>query len=227
MLDSPDSNTPNQFSRRDFLKTAGGLAATTVADALLFGGAVAIEEKMMFSEKHKINMNNYLLKCQIPDPHYYAENDKRPEAKYGYAINYPALKLLFPDVVKDSENGGHLFSNTTENQVELDFSGAMDKEIVFFPNQVEVAKSNMSWDKAKNAESFGSVSSGLVLEGAFKVKGDIGHPPIFLGDNLDRVIMFKGSGKEKCLVEDIYLKGNLSAYKQDNDGGETVLNLYL
>lgn len=195
------SSKDTKFSRRDFLKVAGtGLGAA----ALVASGVVA-RERLIFSNEHKIDMDNYLSKIKV-------------EGRDEYTINFTALRTFFPDIVKESEHGGFILKNESENQVVLDFSNARGKEIRLFPNHSKVAKSNMSWEKANQEEGFDLVSGGLFLEGSFKVKGSIGNEPVFVGDVLDRVINFSGTGVEECVVEDIFFKG-LNAFKQDQTGG--------
>lgn len=190
-----------KLSRRDFLKVAGvGVAAAT-----LVGGGVVARERFIFSNEHKIDMDNYLSKIKAG-------------GKDEWTINFTALRLFFPDVVKESEHGGFVLKNESEKPVVLDFSNAGGKEIRLFPNQSEVAKSNISWGKSNDPTGFDKVTGGLFLEGAFKVKGSIGREPIFIGDILDRVISFKGSDKEDCAVEDIAFRG-LNSFKQDQNGG--------
>lgn len=151
-------------------------------------------------------MDNYLSKINTGD-------------KDEYCINFTALRAFFPDIVKESEHGGYVLKNDSENQVILDFSNARGKEIRLSPNHSKVAKSNMSWEKANQEEGFDIVSGGLFLEGSFKVRGSIGNEPVFIGDNLDRAINFKGTGAEECVVEDIIFIG-LNAFKQDQRGGQ-------
>lgn len=190
-----------KFSRRDFLKVVG---LAVGGGALTVSGVVA-KERLLFAKDHTINMDNYLSKIKV-------------EGRDEWTINYTALRVFFPDVVKESEQGGFLLKNDSEKPVVLDFSNASGKEIRLTPNQTEVSKSNMSWNKADQESGFGMVSGGLVLEGAFRVKGGIARRPVFVGDVLDRTICFKGSGKEVCGVEDIAFRG-LNAFKQDQNGG--------
>lgn len=199
--DTASKQESPKLSRRDFLKVACIAAG---AGALAASGVVA-KERIFFVKEHTIDMDNYLSKIKV-------------EGQEGWSINFTALRVFFPDVVKESEHGGFILKNEAETPVVLDFSNASGKEIWLAPNQSEVSKSNMSWDKATQESGFGIVSGGLVLEGAFRVKGNIGMHPIFRGDVLDRVITFKGSGQEDCSVEDITFRG-LNAFKQDQDGG--------
>jgi len=196
----PDQGQKPSFSRRDFLKVTGaGLAAVAVV-----GSGVAGKERIIFSNEHKIDMDNYLSKIKVGG---------RDE----WTINFTALRVFFPDVVKESEQGGFVLKNDSEKPVVLDFSNAGGKEIRLFPNDSSVAKSNMSWEKSKEPTGFDLVRGGLFLEGAFAVKGNIGREPIFVGDVLDRVISFKGNGTQTCVVEDVAFKG-LNAFKQDQTG---------
>ena len=196
----PDQGQKPSFSRRDFLKVAGaGLAAVAVV-----GSGVVGKERIIFSNEHKIDMDNYLSKIKVGG---------RDE----WTINFTALRVFFPDVVKESEQGGFVLKNDSEKPVVLDFSNAGGKEIRLFPNDSSVAKSNMSWEKSKEPTGFDLVRGGLFLEGAFAVKGNIGREPIFVGDVLDRVISFKGNGTQTCVVEDVAFKG-LNAFKQDQTG---------
>ena len=196
----PDQGQKPSFSRRDFLKVTGaGLAAVAVV-----GSGVAGKERIIFSNEHKIDMDNYLSKIKVGG---------RDE----WTINFTALRVFFPDVVKESEQGGFVLKNDSEKPVVLDFSNAGGKEIRLFPNDSSVAKSNMSWEKSKEPTGFDLVRGGLFLEGAFAVKGNIGREPIFVGDVLDRVISFKGNGTQTCVVKDVAFKG-LNAFKQDQTG---------
>lgn len=197
----PEQGQKTSFSRRDFLKVAGAGLATVAA----VGSGVVARERFIFSNESKIDMDNYLSKIKV---------DGRDE----WTINFTALRVFFPDVVKESEQGGFVLKNDSEKPVVLDFSNAGGKEIRLFPNDSNVAKSNMSWEKSKESTGFDLVRGGLFLEGAFIVKGNIGREPIFVGDVLDRVISFKGTGTETCVVEDIAFKG-LNAFKQDQNGG--------
>jgi len=191
-----------KLSRRDFLKVAG---IAMGAGTLVANGVVA-KDRIFFAKEHSIDMDNYLSKIKV-------------EGRDEWTINFTALRLFFPDVVKESEHGGFVLRNEKETPVVLDFSNASGKEIRLFPNQAEVSKSNMSWDKANQESGFGVASGGLILEGDFRVKGNIAKHPVFVGDVLDRVICFKGSGKEECSVEDITFRG-LNAFKQDQNGRE-------
>lgn len=162
------------------------------------------KERIFFAKEHRIDMGNYLSKIKV-------------EGKEEWTINFTALRLFFPDVVKESEDGGFVLKNEKETPVVLDFSNAAGKEIRLFPNHSKVSKPNMSWDKAKQESGFGKVSGGLFLEGAFRVEGNVGKHPVFIGDALDRVIDFKGTGGEECSVKDITFRG-LNAFKQDENG---------
>ena len=199
--DSSEKGQKHSFSRRDFLKVAGvGLGVATLA-----GSGVVAKERFIFSNESKIDMDNYLSKIKV-------------EGRDEWTINFSALRVFFPDVVKESEQGGFVLKNDSEKPLVLDFSNAGGKEIRLFPNDSNVAKSNMSWGKSKESTGFDLVRGGLFLEGAFTVKGNIGREPVFVGDVLDRVISFKGTGTETCVVEDVAFKG-LNAFKQDQNGG--------
>jgi hypothetical protein len=198
---SLEQGSKHGFSRRDFLKVAGAGLATVAA----VGSGVIANERIIFSNEHKIDMDNYLSKIKV-------------EGRDEWTINFTALRAFFPDVVKESEQGGFVLKNDSEKPVVLDFSNAGGKKIRLFPNDSSVAKSNMSWEKSQEPTGFGLVRGGLFLEGAFTVKGNIGREPVFVGDVLDRVISFKGNGTETCVVEDVEFKG-LNAFKQDQTGG--------
>lgn len=201
---SPDTNTSEgkkKINRRDFLKVARtgiGVVARVFID-------LSMRERFTFYNEHKIDMNNYLSK-------------RKKDGKDEWTINFTTLRTLFPDVVKKSENGDFFFKNDSEKRIVLDFSSAGGKEIRLYPNNSKVAKSNMSWEKSRESTSFDTVTGGLFLEGAFAVRGSLSNEPIFVGDVLDRVISFKGTGNENCTVEDIAFRG-LNAFKQDSNGG--------
>jgi len=199
--DSSGKDQAPKFSRRDFLKAAGVAA---VAGALSATGVVA-KERIFLATEDAIDMDRYLLKINV-------------EGRDEWTINFRALRLFFPDVVKKSKDGSFVLKNEKDTPVVLDFSNAAGKDIRLVPNHSEVSKSNMSWDKAKQESGFGKVSGGIFLEGAFKVKGNTDNHPVFIGDVLDRVINFNGTGGENCSVENVTFRG-LNAFKQDEKGG--------
>lgn len=196
---SSDQEQKPSLSRRDFLKFAGLMIAATIRSCVI------AEERTIFSRENIIDMNNFLSKIKV-------------EGRDVWTINFRALREVFPDLVKESKQGGFVLKNDSENPVILDFSNAGGKEIRLFPNYSNVAKSNIPWKESKKTSGFGLASVGLFLEGAFTLKGSIGREPVFVGDGLDRIISFKGTGTETCVVEGVAFKG-LNAFKQDQTGG--------
>ena len=102
---SLEQGSKHGFSRRDFLKVAGAGLATVAA----VGSGVIARERIIFSNEHKIDMDNYLSKIKV-------------EGRDEWTINFTALRAFFPDVVKESEQGGFVLKNDSEKPVVLDFS---------------------------------------------------------------------------------------------------------
>ncbi len=101
-------------------------------------------------------------------------------------------------------------------------SGLAGEKIRLSGTKDTAAWSNAPWDKYKSGEAFGSVDAGLVFNGNFTIKGDVGRPPIFLADNLDRAFQFHGDGKTTtATVQDIKISG-LRSYAQTENGDGNV-----
>lgn len=182
------------FSRRDLLKV-GGLALATVVVGDRVRAAVEMSDR-------SINMAAYVVKNPI--------NNEQ-------SINFPRLLIDAPNLVKHTKDG-FTFHNAAEKPFILDFSTLAGEKIRLPHTKATAAWSNATWDQYKSGEAFGSVSAGLVFDGNFVIKGDVGRPPLFLADNLDRAFQFNGSGDATtATISDIKISG-LRSYAQTEKG---------
>lgn len=197
------SQSTQEISRRQFLKGAAVLAGV---GALAASGVVA-RERLSFMNDRTIDMSNFISKANI------GEKGERLET-----VNFEAMRIFYPDLVKTNETGNLFLENTNETPVILDFSKSEGKEIWFVPKITKVSKSNIPWEKCTQESGYGKASVGMELVGAFSILGNKENPPTFMGDVVERIINITGSGKGKCRIENINFK-NLRSFKQDENGG--------
>ncbi|MFZ5534909.1 MAG: twin-arginine translocation signal domain-containing protein [Patescibacteria group bacterium] len=195
---SESGSGKHTLSRRDFLKIGGAAIAAVVA-----GDRVRATVEML---DRSINMSAYVIKNPLNNEH---------------SINFPRLLIDAPHLVKHTKDGFE-FHNAETNPFVLDFSSLAGEKIRLSGTKDTAAWSNAPWDKYKSGEAFGSVDAGLVFNGNFTIKGDVGRPPIFLADNLDRAFQFHGDGKTTtATVQDIKISG-LRSYAQTENGDGNV-----
>lgn len=187
MSDIASVDKGSKISRRDLLKL--GVAA-------LGGGILAvlgIREKLRnIQEKEgKIDMMLFTSKD--------SETNER-------TINFSLLKAVFPELIHQ-EKEGYSFINTGEKEVILDFKCLSGEKIRLGKNIIEAAISNIPWEEADKPEGKAEASCGLICRGDFTIRGNVNSQPEFVGEGLDRAIMFIGNGKELGQVEDIKFTG--------------------
>lgn len=198
MSDITPVDNSSKISRRDFLKL-GAAALGGVALGGVTLAALGTRERLrnIWEKEGKIDMMLFSGKD--------SETNER-------SINFPLLKAVFPELIHQ-EKEGYSFINTGEKEIILDFSRLAGEKIRLGGNIVDAAISNIPWEEAKESKGKAETSCGLVCRGNFTLRGNLRSQPEFVGEGLDRAIMFIGSGSESGKVEDIKLSG-LNSFSQ-------------